>query len=647
MLQAQTNMVFEEVDGLVAVEAEHFSLQRKTDKRMWYVCDENTPPRDNEGNFASSASGKAYMEILPDTRRTHADLLIHGDNFSNIPGVLAIIEYQVYFNNPGRYYVWARAYSTGPEDNGVHVGINGTWPASGQRLQWCQGKHTWRWESAQRTAEVHCGVPGLIYLDVPSQGIHTIAFSMREDGFRFDKWIMTNDPDFERPEDAGPPERIYTGVAGTSPVTGSYHFIAVEDFEDITSGVVPYYIDEVRKSLAINAARKWKRDEFASATTIFSGTQNMYDMQLTTLAEFDGECTYRVLVNDKVVGTFINTSVHIDDDYKPIKAVFRNVRLSANDMITVESNSHTNGLIPEGDGTAWARGRWTELACIPSCERSVVRAFPGRVAWSASGDQYDTDNWLASPWALAIFRAAGLSQRKVVYFGYKNHIQDTRTEYDDIYEATIYGTVERWGGYNDAIFFNELSNPGAAVDKLFEEIIKSTESDPLWLVAAGSIETIGQAIEKANKYFDFMGSSSNALRYVTIISHNKRHMDFDATHRDSKYSLDYLIENGVNHKKINYHNNQDGLPAWTTPGLNRKTEYFEFLKNHKDERMQWLWNCHIIPHSEDTHSHKGYYDYSDAALAYWLITGAFDGGDEYATPHKTFDLLERFIKGVR
>jgi hypothetical protein len=633
LLQSQTNMVFEEVDGLVAVEAEHFSKQKKTDKRMWYLCDKNTSPRDNEGNFSSIASGNAYMEILPDTRRTHSDLLIHGDNFSNTPGTMAIIEYQVYFNNPGRYYVWARAYSTGPEDNGMHVGINGTWPSSGQRLQWCQGKNSWRWESAQRTNEVHCGVPGQIYLDVPSAGIHTIAFSLREDGFRFDKWILTKDPDFERPEDAGPVERIFTGTAKTNPVTGSYYFSAILDFEDITSGVVPYYKDTVRKALAINAARKWKRDEFASATTTFYGNENTYDIQLTTLAEFDGECTYRVLVNDKVIGTFINTSVHVDDDYKPINAVFRNIKLSANDKITVESNTHTNRLIPEGDGTAWARGRWKELACIPSCERSIVRAFPGRVAWSGDGNQHDTDDWLASPWALALFRAAGL-QRKVVYFGYNNHIWDTRNEYEAIHDKNIRGTLEKWGGYNEAILFNEIANTDAAIDKLVEEINKSTESNPLWLAAAGPVETFGRAIEK---------SDPSALRFVTILSHSTWNTDHATKEHNSKYSLDYLKMMGVHYKKIKDQNNQDGTPAWTAQGLKRKTEYFEFLKDYRDERMQWLWTCRKMPEYETPNYQKGFYDYSDAGMAWWLITGANNGGDEEATPQKTFDLLKGFI----
>jgi len=117
--------------------------------------------------------------------------------------------YPVYFNTPGRYYVWVRAYSTGSEDNGLHVGIDGTWPESGQRLQWCEGKLSWWWESKQRTDEEHCGEPYKIYIEVEQPGLHTIMFSMREDGFEFDKWLMTKDRDFVRPADAAGKERVW------------------------------------------------------------------------------------------------------------------------------------------------------------------------------------------------------------------------------------------------------------------------------------------------------------------------------------------------------------------------------------------------------------------------------------------------------
>jgi hypothetical protein len=202
---------FEEVGGLVSVEAEHFVVQTETGKRQWYITTATRMPDvspDGDENHADTASGSAYLEILPDTRRTHSDKLISSENFSNEPGKMAVLVYPVHFNTPGRYYVWVRAYSTGSEDNGLHVGLDGAWPESGRRLQWCQGKQSWWWESKQRTQKEHCGEPYKIYLDIEQPGLHTIEFSMREDGFEFDKWLMTTDRDFARPAGPGPVMRV-------------------------------------------------------------------------------------------------------------------------------------------------------------------------------------------------------------------------------------------------------------------------------------------------------------------------------------------------------------------------------------------------------------------------------------------------------
>jgi hypothetical protein len=208
-------LVFEERDGVVAVEAEHFFEQTLAEKRAWHVTSaEHEPVVEPDGDrpHVEGASGGAYIELLPDTRRTHSDRLLAGENFSNEPGRLAVLKYKIHFNTPGRYYVWARAFSTGTEDNGLHVGLNGRWPESGQRMQWCEGKNSWRWESKQRTEKEHCGVPHEIYLDIETPGEHEVLFSMREDGFEFDKFILTTDRDFPRPNGTGPEPRIRQGM---------------------------------------------------------------------------------------------------------------------------------------------------------------------------------------------------------------------------------------------------------------------------------------------------------------------------------------------------------------------------------------------------------------------------------------------------
>ncbi|MFL1897193.1 polysaccharide lyase [Aquimarina sp. 2-A2] len=197
-----------ESNGVVAVEAESFTSQSKTSKRKWYVQNgsTNTPNPDPDGSHAGSSSSKKYVEILPDTRVVHEDLLIRGENFSENPGELGVLDYKIKFTNPGRYYVWVRAYSTGSEDNGIHVGLNGNWPSSGKKMQWCEGKNQWTWESRQRTDANHCGEEKKIYLDIPSAGVHTISFSMREDGFEFDKFVLSKA--YTKPSGDGPAAQL-------------------------------------------------------------------------------------------------------------------------------------------------------------------------------------------------------------------------------------------------------------------------------------------------------------------------------------------------------------------------------------------------------------------------------------------------------
>lgn len=201
-IHAATQPEFVETDGFLHVEAERFFVQEQNDVRSWIFVSADPEIPVSEGcqrAHALTASASGFIRLMPDTRQTHDDTLTHGVNFSNTPGTMAILHYPVEIKTPGRYYVWVSAFSTGTEDNGIHVGLNDTWPESGQRMQWCDGKHAWRWESKQRTEANHCGEPYKIYLDIEEPGPHVIQFSMREDGFRFDQWLMTLDREYVPP----------------------------------------------------------------------------------------------------------------------------------------------------------------------------------------------------------------------------------------------------------------------------------------------------------------------------------------------------------------------------------------------------------------------------------------------------------------
>ncbi len=185
----------------ILIEAESFTTQANTTKRQWHVFSAQSAPEinpDGDAVHLKGASGDRYIELLPDTRRSHDDKLIKGENFTEAGGAMAMLTYKVNFPTAGRYYVWVRAFSTTTEDNGLHFGLNGKWPASGARWQTTQ-KNGWNWDCRQRTEEVHVGVPMQLWLDLEKPGEQEFHLSMREDGIEVDQLALTTDANW-RPD---------------------------------------------------------------------------------------------------------------------------------------------------------------------------------------------------------------------------------------------------------------------------------------------------------------------------------------------------------------------------------------------------------------------------------------------------------------
>lgn len=373
-------VVFAERDGVVAVEAEHFFQQTAADVRAFHLTHKDLTPKvtpDGDPNHTAGASGGGYLEILPDTRRTHADKLIKGKNFSPEPGKMAVLHYKVHIGTPGKYYVWVRAFSTGSEDNGLHVGLDGEWPESGQRLQWCDGKRTWRWDSNQRTEEKHCGEPYRIYLDIKNAGEHTIQFSMREDGFEFDKWLMTTRRDFPRPNDAGPTSQVIKGKlpkafayvkpmaaltsSAAAPTGKAANTTAVNApaGKPVTALSMPaslfadakltgYYLDR-KQWLAVNPAK----DKTGTAARTFPYPTGKYNITLRTVGENDGKSNYTMWIDGEKVGDFTNTLS--DDTYEEgekFNKTWQDIEITDGAIIKVQST------IGSEDGQEFSRARW-------------------------------------------------------------------------------------------------------------------------------------------------------------------------------------------------------------------------------------------------------------------------------------------------
>ena len=165
-------------------------------------------------------------------------------------------------------------------------------------------------------------------------------------------------------------------MAHQMPASPTIVYDATEDFDLIDKGSVPYYIDKRNDALAIDARVLDYRGLFARASTIYEGPDAVYDITITPMTEEDGEPLYRLLINEQLLGTYRASYIGEDhpQDLQAERHIWHNIALSSGDTISVESVAHTNGEIPENDGTAWARGRWQSLALAPASSLSASPA---------------------------------------------------------------------------------------------------------------------------------------------------------------------------------------------------------------------------------------------------------------------------------
>jgi len=201
------DVVFEEMDGRLVVEAEAFFSQTNTEKRAWHITSAALTPnvgRDIDPPHFADAGGAAYIEVLPDTGNNPVGPR-EGESISDMGGAMAVASYHVHFNNPGRYYIWVRALGTDGDDNTLHFGMDGAWPTNSVRMHHAGGGE-WQWFCRHRQHK------GTLYLDVINTGPHVVSLSMREDGCEVDRFILTTNEKFIAPTNSGPVVNLKSGA---------------------------------------------------------------------------------------------------------------------------------------------------------------------------------------------------------------------------------------------------------------------------------------------------------------------------------------------------------------------------------------------------------------------------------------------------
>jgi hypothetical protein len=182
---------FVEENGLLCIEAENYA-EMKPSTFHKYKHVHQWRFRDDVQGF----SGSGFMQALPDERPED----------KNGPGSPrdnsgAELSYPVRITSGGAYYVYVRGMSIGGESNGIHVGVDGKlagMEAGASNMSGFRPHNQWCWENRRKEGYAE---PATIML---TRGDHIIHVWNRDDGFRFDKIMLTLSK--ACPEGTGPEE---------------------------------------------------------------------------------------------------------------------------------------------------------------------------------------------------------------------------------------------------------------------------------------------------------------------------------------------------------------------------------------------------------------------------------------------------------
>lgn len=242
----------------------------------------------------------------------------------------------------------------------------------------------------------------------------------------------------------------------------------------------------------------------------------------------------------------------------------------------------------------------------------------GRIALSFDGNQHDPDDIVALPVSLALLKAAGL-QNKVVHVEHSNHICNNNSSQHNKMKVSAKGCIDNLG-YKSSIIFDFYSNNKAATNHLRDQINASSSKNKLWIICAGPMESVWRAIKAAD---------ANKRQYVTCISHhtwNDNHGDCGAnSHKWSdigKFESDGLIREHIKDQNAG----KDLNKGFST----HKNKWF-WMRDSKDPVLNWLYERNPFGKK---------FDPSDCGMAYWLLTGGPNGGDENGSAPEAKKLLE-------
>lgn len=357
--------IYHEADGVVVMEMENTMSQ----PGQWIKIDPGHP------NYVEGATGSGHIEFTGNT-------VAGGD--PNSP-----LDYTFVIHQAGNYslYLRGRKRLAGAEwdkCNDVYVRMAGNFTSGNPdyktevlRMDTKQylpspkkdnGAETWAWSSQLDGNGVHH--KPTIY-SFRAGETYRLTISGRSQRYNLDRIVLRHENvakskalDPKLPESTTNAEDL----SSNRDEVDVMQWNAIDDFKNLGRGTLRYYRDKKFDALAIDATNKSVREKFVRASRKFDGKSGRYLVRLTTLTEEDGESTYRLLIDGKEVGSVINPHIGQGSsaDLQPHQHDFDSIEIKKGDTVSIESNTHSNGEIPEDGGFAWSRGRWRAIKFMPS-----------------------------------------------------------------------------------------------------------------------------------------------------------------------------------------------------------------------------------------------------------------------------------------
>ena len=256
--------------------------------------------------------------------------------------------------------------------------------------------------------------------------------------------------------------------------------------------------------------------------------------------------------------------------------------------------------------------------CSPWFNNNGVWKGKGRIAISSDGNEHDKDDWAATPFSLALLAAKGLQDQLTLYT-YSDHIWGSNHDHNNARQQMRISALEgaEEFGFNNTNFIEAVAAPNVAYNAMRDEINASSANNPLFIIAAGPMQVVGEALDRAQQ---------SKLQYVTVISHstwNDRHSDNpNSWENHSGWTWNEMVSafqsKGVTFDHIvdqNGGNGYDGMRAnknkfsWLNTSSARNNSLY------KSGSWAWLYD------RQEAAQKGSDFDPSDAGMVIYLLTG--------------------------